>query len=177
MRIETEISIHDYRAFYAAVWAHARELPPPHAQRWERAFHAFVPVALFLFYLVAFLWLGKRAIEFVVGGGLLILAAVLYIWYRYGYAKRRLEPLESRAILGPRSIEVTDDGVAVTTRHQHAVVRWAGFLFTKETPDHLFLFTDRCSALIVPKRSFESATQMEEFKALAETHVETPNET
>jgi hypothetical protein len=177
MRVETEISIHDYRAFYQTVWAHARRLPPPHAPRWERVFHAFTPVALFLFYFVFFLWRRERVIELVLGGGLLLLAAVFYIWYRYGYAKRRLEPLGSGDILGPRSIELTDEGIVISTRHLHAVVRWAGVLFTKETPDHLFLFTDRCAALIVPKRSFESAAHIEEFKAFAEANTGAPKET
>ncbi|MDH3625952.1 MAG: YcxB family protein [Myxococcales bacterium] len=168
MRLETDISIDDFRALCAVVWRRARKHEANPGRR--RALSVLGWIGLFLFYLVVARMVDGPIGTYFLFGGLLFLPIIGGFLYNYTYGRRQAEPLESGDILGPKSYELTDEGVIFISRNANMVIRWAGIIAVEETPHHLFLWTDRCAGVILPKRSFDSPDQIAEFRAFAEAH-------
>jgi hypothetical protein len=170
MRVEVDINIEDFRALCKAIWSRARRNRSSPGRR--GTLYGLAWIGLVLYYLVVYRAVDGPLGEHFLFGGLLLLPIVAPFVYNYTpHARRKVEPLESGDILGPKSYELTDDGVAQVARYTESSTRWAGVSSVADTPEHLFLFVDRCSAYILPKRCFDSPEHAAEFRAFAEAHV------
>jgi len=170
MRVETEITIEDFRTFCAAISTLAPKVPESNPGR-RRAFFVLVWIAMVLLDLAVIRVTDGPVREYFLFGGLLVFPFLVFFVLYYAHARRALEPLASGDALGPKSYDLTDDSIVVVSRHSVYTLRWTGILSVEETPHHLFLFTDRCMALIVPKRSFDSPAAIAEFKDFSEAHA------
>jgi hypothetical protein len=68
-----------------------------------------------------------------------------------------------RQRLGPTTIELRPDGVAVASPLGASLLAWAAISEVVVRPDYLFLHIDSLSALIVPRRAFADAAEFERF--------------
>jgi len=173
MRVETVLTVEDFRAFCAGIWQTARRLPPPHEPnpRRRRALEVLGFIGLVGFDFAVLRMIEGPPVTYFAVAAVLALPWYLVFVYLNTKARRRLEPVASGDIIGPHSYELTDEGISVVTRNTESVFRWTGVQSIEETADHLFLYTDRCAAVIVPKRSFESPEHAEAFKAFAQARV------
>ncbi len=87
---------------------------------------------------------------------------VLSRLYRYAAL-----PVDGGALVGPRRIELTDDGVRQVSETQDGRSTWAGILSVDETPTHIFLMTDRLAGYIVPVTAFTTADDRRAFVTFA----------
>jgi len=170
MRVETEITIEDFRTFCAAISKLAPKAPEANPGR-RRALFVVAWIAVVLVDFAVIRATDGPVHEYFLFGGLLALPFLGFFVLYYAQARRALEPIASGDALGPKSYELTDDNIVVVSRHSEYTLRWSGVLSVEETPHHLFLFTDRCMALIVPKRSFDSPAAVAEFKDFSEAHA------
>lgn len=76
-------------------------------------------------------------------------------------------PVEGGALVGPRRIELTEEGVRQVSDTQDGRSTWAGILSVHETPTHIFLMTDRLAGYIVPSKAFASGAERAAFVAFA----------
>jgi hypothetical protein len=65
-----------------------------------------------------------------------------------------------------RNISVSSQGLSIESPVFTATYNWTAFTFIKETKDSLLLFTAPIVALIVPKRAFSSANELQQFRSL-----------
>jgi hypothetical protein len=90
----------------------------------------------------------------------------------------RVFRLKANSGLDPRGyflrqtqFSVNDAGVTSESEVHTASYKWAAFLKSVETGDHFFLYVDRASALIIPKRSFASDAEKVEFGRLVREYI------
>jgi hypothetical protein len=76
---------------------------------------------------------------------------------------RQMRPAADGYILGPQEIEVTDAGFRVMSQRHESVFHWDGIRDAEVTAKHIFVMVDRNAGIIVPRRSFASDSEREEF--------------
>lgn len=68
-----------------------------------------------------------------------------------------------KASLGPRSVEVGDDGIAIASRFARTLVTWDGVIDVVPTADHLVVILPGPVYLCVPRRAFDTDCDFEQF--------------
>jgi hypothetical protein len=96
----------------------------------------------------------------------LLLGLVVW-WFISKLYRGAVAPLEDGSLVGPRRIELDDDGVRQIARLHEARTRWPGVLAVDTTDAHIFLMTDRLAGYIVPRRAFADTGEAEAFAAFA----------
>ena len=85
--------------------------------------------------------------------------------------RRAASPLPKGSLVGPRLVELDEEGLHQTAPLHEVRTKWAGVLKIIETPTHVFLMTDRLAGYIVPRRAFRDQEHYAEFVLFARKHV------
>ena len=96
----------------------------------------------------------------------LVLGLIVW-WFISKLYRGAVTPLEEGSLVGPRRIELDDDGVRQIAALHEARTRWPGVLSVDATDTHIFLMTDRLAGYIVPRRAFADGEEAEAFIAFA----------
>jgi hypothetical protein len=94
---------------------------------------------------------------------LLILIGWLIAVSVFGYAWRRWKGLH-----GPILFALSEAGVTIRNRQMEGVVYWDAIKSVMSRGGRIFVFINRKSALIIPRRAFGSDAEFEDFGASAE---------
>jgi len=106
---------------------------------------------------------GTSATPFILGliGGVVFLYTLGLLSQRR--LKRGMTPAEDGYILGPKEIELTDEGLRTTSPQAAAIFYWPAIPAPDLTKGHIFIMLDRAAGLIIPNRSFTSDAQRAAF--------------
>lgn len=74
-------------------------------------------------------------------------------------------------LFGPRTISVTDSGIASDHQLGYSEASWSAYLKFHETEQSFLLYQPADLISIVPKRAFSSPDDLQEFKALLTAKV------
>ena len=172
MRVEVDLTLKDFRALGRAAVKRSKALPRRDTTRWRRAIEqaAVAVIALVLTLVAAWSSNGEFGDHIPLGVATGLTFAIFVMYFAFD-AQRRVSPSESGPTLGPRTFELTDEGIVETSRYQEFRMYWSGVHDLVETPEHIFLLVDRCGGFIVPKRFFDSPDRASEFKAYAEQRI------
>ncbi|MGB5811652.1 MAG: YcxB family protein [Polyangiales bacterium] len=174
LRVDVVLTNQDFRDFCKAMCKRANRLPPqgsPSAPL-ELGILSLVFMTVVVIDLFALGLVGgppERKLLFMLATSATAIGLVYAFSWR---ARRRMQPEAMGSVLGPKSYELTEDGILEKTPDAESMFRWRGVKSVEESSDHVFVFTDRCAAYIVPKRSFESPGDAAAFRAFAESHVD-----
>jgi hypothetical protein len=114
--------------------------------------------------------------------GFWLLGAVILLFW-FAVFPRRLELMQRRftertyqsgknaGLLGPHTVELTDEGVVERTPVRELKVKWEAVEKVASSPEHLFLWTSAFSALIVPRRAFADEDALKAFAAHAAMRI------
>jgi hypothetical protein len=153
MTIQTDITQKDWIAFTKCVGRNATKNSAPYV--------ALLPVGIGIAAALATTRLGieHHAPSFAAG---VVFGVVLLISLSKAMAKQ-MRPAEDGYILGPQQVEVTDAGFRVMSQRHEAVFQWDGVRGMEVTAKHIFVMVDRNAGIIVPRRSFASDAEREQF--------------
>jgi len=173
VRVEAEISPQDFKAAIKALWRRNKKHPSSDGARRKRRTRLVVGwIALVIVMMIPFRLMKAGSIG---PASLVVIAAVvfcgLFVFFLFD-AQRRSQPDEDGPTLGPRTFEITSDGLIESSPLYESITRWPAVRAIEETPTHLFFVIDRCSVQIVPKRCFQSEMQAAEFLAQARAQMD-----
>jgi hypothetical protein len=72
---------------------------------------------------------------------------------------------------GPQTMDAGEDGVTVATPLSRAEYRWEAFQHVRETPNLFLLYMSNFSFHMVPKRSFASDAEVDQFRSLVRNFI------
>jgi YcxB-like protein len=132
------------------------------------------------FFLAALLgalgWGAQAGMGFWLMGALILLA-----WY--ALFPRRLESMQrtftertysagkNAGLLGPHTVELTEEGVVERTPVRELKVKWEAVERVASSETHLFIWTSGFNALVVPRRAFADEDALKAFAAHAAMKV------
>ena len=165
MRVDTEITVDDYKAFVKRVRERAR-VARNRRPSWQvhlmRVGSWFVLVLVFtLLFRATGGNLHTPTIIVMASFFLLVLATTFILLLR---TQALLLPAEGGVLLGRRTYQLTEEGIRETSSSVDSLTRWSGVRGLEETDHHLFVMVDTCAALIIPKRSLVPPVALEDFK-------------
>jgi energy-coupling factor transporter transmembrane protein EcfT len=82
------------------------------------------------------------------------------------FYKKYLKEGDSSGIFGEWSFSSEDDGIHVTNPQSQSILFWSSFNQFIMIPEHLFLYTSGITALVIPRRAFESEKDLDNFVQL-----------
>src|SRR5262245_6882853 len=68
-----------------------------------------------------------------------------------------------KATLGPRSVEISSDGIASTSEFARTLFTWRAVIDVIPSPDHLIVILPGPLCLCVPRRAFDTDSDFEQF--------------
>jgi len=72
-------------------------------------------------------------------------------------------PLEKGGILGKHIFKIENEGIREITEYNDSLLKWEGIKSIETTNKHIFIFVDKHMAHIIPKSSFESDEECNNF--------------
>ena len=163
----TMADIHAFNAHYA------RESPVARAGRMKVRF----ALTFFLAALLGALgWGAQATLGFWLLGTIILLA-----WF--SLFPRRLEAMQRRftertyqlgknaGLLGPHTVELTDEGVIERTPVRELKVKWEAMEKIAHSDQHVFLWTSGFNALVLPRRAFADEDALKAFAAHAAMRI------
>jgi len=109
-----------------------------------------------------------------VWGGILGLAGlaifVLLVTYGVPFLSARSFVKKNADKLGPATHSIGPDGTSNESSHGESKAKWTAYLRIRETPKFFLLYTQSNFALILPKRCFESPTEVERYRQVLRTY-------
>jgi hypothetical protein len=153
MTIQTEIAQEDWKAFCRFVARRA----------WKSRFPlsllviAVIAIALGL----AFAGFGFEldAASYFAG----LAAGVILLVSLSQLLARQMRPAEDGYVLGSQQIDVNDAGLRVISRRHEALFHQDAIRGLEVADKHIFVMADRNAGIIVPRRSFASEAEREQF--------------
>ncbi len=79
------------------------------------------------------------------------------------YYNKYLKEGDSSVFFDKWSLSLEDDGIHVANPESQSILFWPSFKKFIMTPDYLFLYTSGITALVIPRRAFESEKDLEDF--------------
>jgi hypothetical protein len=110
---------------------------------------------IFLLFLVGFIIPGYLAFRFIFKFDEIVRDRVLSV----------LKGKDISTYSGPTVLELTEKGLKKKNPFRYEHVSWKGILRVEETDGYIFLFDSDLSALIIPKRAFESRKDLNAFRS------------
>jgi hypothetical protein len=98
---------------------------------------------------------------FVLGGLLLALAAVVPLWVRWHWHR-------NRRVWGPCELLADEHGLVVIEKEAEGRMSWSAFVWWEETPHLFLLFRAPAYSVLIPKRAFQSDSDLLAFRGLLE---------
>ena len=102
--------------------------------------------------------------DWMAGPGIIAALAGLWMVIRSRLPMHIFEPMPDRYVLGIKHFSFSESGIDVSGKRSNSHYQWDAIIRTAETADQFFLFLDANAALIIPKRTFESREDFEEFQ-------------
>ncbi|WP_339303380.1 YcxB family protein [Paenibacillus sp. FSL R5-0519] len=93
----------------------------------------------------------------------------------YIRTKRKIKKLarESKGILGGHQLEITEQEIRWSNDMTSGVTQWKGLESFNETKQYFFIFINKASAHVIPKRSFETEAEAVRFAEQVRTYMKT----
>ena len=133
---------------------------------------AYYRTLVFLIVVVAILVSGIVDVTLHAPTVVVVLALFAVFWTLIARMYRRAAaPMKDGSLVGPRRIEIDDEGLRQIAPLHETRTKWEGVLSITETPTHLFLMTDRLAGYIVPRRAFRDSARYLEFVRFARVHA------
>lgn len=166
MLVHVDITTQDIKLLGNAASKRAQKLPRVEARPWRRR----IILGAGFFALASIIAIVRVKADVAMDANFLygILVAAIFCGvfvYFFLEEQRKLLPNENGFMLGSKSYEIGDSGVTESWQHGEAKFRWAGIHGVEETSSHVFVFVDRCAAMILPKRCFDSDEKLGELLA------------
>jgi hypothetical protein len=79
----------------------------------------------------------------------------------------RKMPIPENGVLGKHVIEIDEAGLRESTDVNESFQKWNADTFVLQDDKYIFIFENNFSAHIIPKRSFEDASEAERFYSMA----------
>lgn len=84
------------------------------------------------------------------------------------FARRVLAAPTGRCLLGPRSVEVRPDALAVKSRYSETTLRWEAVGAVLRDDEYVYISIPGPAMYAIPRTAFPSDTKFEQFAAAAE---------
>jgi hypothetical protein len=88
-------------------------------------------------------------------------ASIIYFWNQH--ARRSLAPEQEGPLLGAHTFTLSPEGFEDHGNTSFSRTRWSAVQAIQETAHHLFVFIDKTTAHIIPRRSFVTPEDYEAF--------------
>ena len=162
MSIETEVTQEDYEAFIRHVATSCSTPSPGNII----ATCIGLGVGLFIGLCIALTGLGRNvstlaATVFGVLSGALLMVVIIGGISRTQL--RRMKPSDDGYVIGSQKLTLCEEGIRQTSRHHQMLMNWSCVRAVNTTDKHVFVMVDRIGGFILPKRSFSSDEQREQF--------------
>lgn len=95
-----------------------------------------------------------------------ILIAVWAVFIPWSVRRRLNKPANKEHITGNRTLVLNEDKLELQTPRTDSSMLWSSFTKLRRTKLYYYLFITEASAIIVPKRAFDDAKEMETFEQL-----------
>lgn len=101
------------------------------------------------------------------------LACVLvYSWAIYrSLNKTKKIPDNDGTILGPKEMEFADDKISYSSKNSQGTCEWTSIKFLRESSKAFYLYMDTNMAMLVPKRTFTTDNELEDFRKIISRKV------
>jgi len=105
-------------------------------------------------------------------------AFLLMLYMRYPNFKRKVYKYAeyTLGILDKNTLEIKEEGISITSFTYNRFYKWSIISSIKITDNYLFIFFNKMSGIIVPKRVFSSEDQVIRFYNVATTFIEKSQE-
>lgn len=121
-------------------------------------------------------WGARASVGFWLLGGLILL-----FWFavfprrleamQRNFTERTYQAGKNAGLLGPHTVELTDEGVVERTPVRELKVKWEAVEKVASTDSHLFLWTSGFNALVLPRRAFADEDALKAFAAHAAMRI------
>ena len=162
------VTIDDYRAFLSFVQTRARSAISrgrnPTLSR-LLTFFIWMGIGLALSLLVnAF---GEQVhLPSAIGAAITVFTIVVsMIYWQMKKIQDQMMPQSDGALLGSHQYQVREEALHIQSSFGATQLAWQGIKSLEETSTHFFLFIDRSVGFILPKRSFATESQQNNFKS------------
>jgi Peptidase C13 family/YcxB-like protein len=91
----------------------------------------------------------------------ILYASSVHFWNRY--SRQLMAPEQNGPLLGPHSFFLTPEGFEDHGNLTFSRTTWSAVQAIQETPQHLYVFIDKTTAHIIPRRSFATPEDYAEF--------------
>jgi YcxB-like protein len=88
-----------------------------------------------------------------------------------GFTERTYQAGKNAGLLGPHTVELTDEGVVERTPVRELKVKWEAVEKVASSDEHLFVWTSGFNALVVPRRAFPDEDALKAFAAHAAMRI------
>lgn len=122
------------------------------------AYMVIIPIILFVAFQVLDMELVYSAVSAVVLGVLLD----IYFFVRLKSKIMKL-PEKKSGLLGEHIIELSEDGIKESTDVNESFSKWDGVHSVKRDKSHFYIFLNSMAGHIIPRRSFVSEDEAEQF--------------
>jgi hypothetical protein len=162
MQVEHDLTIEDAVAFQRYQLAHPSK---PERSSWMTWFGIACLGVLILVMASPLLWGGGSLWSLLIL--FLYVAVVAYaLFYRRIVAsvlRRKLREPGFAKLLGWRRLDVTSDGISITTATTNSTTKWSGVSRLVATEEHAFFYLSPVEAYILPKRAFGAQNEFWDF--------------
>ena len=167
MTIQTDITRQDFAAFrkYVAFPGRTAGMSFTERQKFyaDKSVYWRLMVAVIILVICVGLALLPLPRNLLLGAGIGLAAACVMIILVAKWQIRRLAPAEDGFMLGPKQVEICDEGLRQSSRHHESLFRWSLVRGPVLTNDYVFIMLDRATAVIVPRRAFKSEAEGAQF--------------
>jgi hypothetical protein len=73
-------------------------------------------------------------------------------------------PKDDGSILGKKELEFSDAGISHLDKNSSGIINWAAVKSLQSSSKAIYLYTDTNMAIVIPKRTFSSATEIIELE-------------
>lgn len=158
VKIDTQLTSADYETFFAAATRKACE---GRAARMRFCLVLLVStvVPIFSFSMISSFSPAAPLVQLVPVA--MLYASIGYFWHRY--SRRVMAPEQGGSLLGPHVFSLTTEGLEDHGNASFSRTKWSAVQVIQETARHLFIFIDKAVAHIIPRRSFATPEDYEQF--------------
>jgi hypothetical protein len=159
MKIETDITLDDYKAYVKFI-QHANLKTSPRTLFIAIAIGMIVGLSVFFAYEALDLWFHPPS--FFVG----LIFIYFIIKLASALSRKKFWPQKDGIVLGARTLTLNDDGINLFTDTYNSSTKWQGIRSVAETKTHFFIMLDNLTGYIIPKRAFSNEASMQEFVSI-----------
>ena len=162
MTIQTEIVIEDWRAYSKFIYKHATL----GGNGRTKALILYLCFCVAIGLMISVFKISINLLSVLIGFfGMALIVGIYSRWQL-----KNLQPAPDGIVLGKCTIAVSDEGIKTSTAIVESSFSWKAIRRAEISDEHIFVMVDNVAAIIVPKRSFASDTEREQFLAEIQSH-------